>query len=215
MFLSSNKFYSVVSMTTLLTSAPFLCCNASNISGQGLRGLDKDPDDFFSTENRALSKASNYKKFSLHTGTALHETGGNFDFALARNLDLYAIKKRATGTKSTEIHVLSKASNYKKFSLHTGTALHETGGNFDFTLAPNLDLYAIKKSATGTRSTEIHVLSKASNYKKFSLHTGTALHETGGNFDFTLAPNLDVYAIKKRATGTKSTEIRVLSKAGN
>ena len=49
---------------------------------------------------------------------------------------------------------------------------------------PNLDMYAIKKSITGTRTTEIHVLSKASNYQAFSLHTGTTLHETNDNWEF-------------------------------
>ncbi len=40
------------------------------------------------------------------------------------------------------------------------------------------DLFAIKKSATGSNKTEVHVLSAASGYKAFSLQTATGLHET-------------------------------------
>jgi hypothetical protein len=163
------------------------------------------------TEVHILSAASNYSEFSLHTATALHETGDTFEFELAGNGDLFAISKSGTGTGTTEVHVLSAASGYQEFSLHTGTALHETGANFKFLLADNGDLFAISKSATGTGSTEVHVLSAASNYSTFSLHTGTALHETGASFDFLLAANRDLYAISKSSTGTGTTELHVLA----
>ena len=48
---------------------------------------------------------------------------------------------------------------YQEFILHTGTALHETDATFEFLLADNRDLFAIKKSKTGSHSTEVHVLS--------------------------------------------------------
>ena len=55
-------------------------------------------------------------RFILQTGTALHETDATFEFALGDwnhdgTLDLVAIKKSKTGTNSTEVHVLSGASN--------------------------------------------------------------------------------------------------------
>lgn len=166
-----------------------------------------------STEVHVLSAKDNYQSFALQTGTALHETDDAFDFALAPNRDLFAIKKMKTGTNSTEVHILTADSNYKKFGLHTTTALNETGNNFEFAVADNRDLFAIKKSETGTNSTEVHVLSAASNYKKFGLQTGTALHPTDNSFNFALAANRDLYAVKKRGTGTKSTEVHVLSAA--
>jgi hypothetical protein len=162
---------------------------------------------------------TNYQQRGLETGTALQEVGSDnsFVFMLAPNLDIYAIKKTATGTNSTEVHVLSAASSYQQFSLQTGTVLHEVGADdsFAFMLAPNLDLYAIKKTATGSNSTEVHVLSAASSYQQFSLQTGTVLHEVGSDnsFVFMLAPNRDIYAIKKTATGTMMTEVHVLSSA--
>jgi hypothetical protein len=39
---------------------------------------------------------------------------------------------------------------YQQFSLHTGTALPETDATFAFAVASNRDLFAIKKSGTGT-----------------------------------------------------------------
>jgi subtilisin family serine protease len=106
--------------------------------------------------------------FILQTGTALHETDQTFEFAVADwngdgRPDLIAIKKSNTGTHSTEVHVLSGASNFQQFILQTGTALHETDQTFEFAVADwngdgRPDLIAIKKSNTGTHSTEVHVI---------------------------------------------------------
>ncbi|MEW1718564.1 VCBS repeat-containing protein [Streptomyces sp. NPDC093109] len=178
-----------------------------------------------STEVHVLSGASGYRQFILQTGTALHETDGSFAFAFADwngdgHLDLVAIKKAGTGTRSTEVHVLSGASGYRQFILQTGTALHETDSTFDFAVTDwngdgHLDLVAIKKSGTGTGSTEVHVLSGASGYRQFILQTGTALHETDRTFAFAFADwsgdgRPDLVAIKKSDTGTGSTEVHVL-----
>jgi hypothetical protein len=184
-------------------------------SNGDLFAIKKSNTGSHSTEVHVLSAASTFQQFVLQTGTALHETGADFQFLVAANRDLFAIKKSGTGTNSTEVHVLSAASGYHSFSLQTGTALHETGANFEFALAPNRDLFAIKKSSTGTRTTEVHVLSAASGYRQFVLQTGTALHETGATFEFALAGNRDLFAIKKSNTGTASTEVHVLSSASN
>ena len=78
--------------------------------------------------------------------------------------DLVAIKKSNTGTNSTEVHILSGGSNFQQFILQTGTALHPTDQTFDFAMTDwdgdgRPDLVAIKKSNTGTNSTEVHILS--------------------------------------------------------
>lgn len=166
-----------------------------------------------STEVHGLAASSGYKSFSLHTGTPLEETDARFSFAAAPNGDLFAIKRAGTGTHSTELHVLTAASNYKSFSLHTGTPLEETPEGFAFAVASNGDLFAIKKRDTGTGRTEIHVLSAASGYQSFSLHTGTGLHETDDNFEFFVNGARDVVAVKKSATGTGHTEVHILSAA--
>lgn len=184
-------------------------------SNGDIYAIKKSRTDSNSTEVHVLSAASGYQKFSLHTGTCLHETGVNFNFLLASNGDIYAIKKSQTDTGSTEIHILSAAANYQRFSLHTGTCLHETSDNFSFLLSPENDLIAIKQSDTGTNSTEVHVISAASRYREFSLHTGTCLHETYRRFNFLLLSGGDICAIKKERTGTRSTEIHILSKSAN
>jgi hypothetical protein len=52
---------------------------------------------------------------------------------------------------------------FQQFILQTGTALHQTDQTFDFDLGDwnndrVWDLIAIKKSNTGTQSTEVHIL---------------------------------------------------------
>lgn len=178
-----------------------------------LYAIKKSGPGINKTEVHVLSAASGYKTFSLHTQTCLHETGDDFDFCLASNQDIFAIKKYGAGISKTEVHVLSAASGYKTFSLHTDTCLHETGDNFEFCLAPNRDLYAIKKSGSPLDATEVHVLSAATGYKTFSLHAATCLHQAADDFEFCLAPNKDLYAIKKKGSPSNSAEVHVLSAA--
>jgi hypothetical protein len=171
--------------------------------------------------------------FLLQTGTALHETDKTFehktyDWNGDGVQDLVAIKKSATGTGSTEVHILDGATNYSTFLLHTGTMLHETGDNFEFEVADwnrdgRMDLVAIKKNATGTGSTEVHVYDGATNFSTPLLHTGTMLGETAsGNAseEFEIADwngdgLQDLVLIKKNATGTGSTEVHIYDGATN
>jgi hypothetical protein len=191
-----------------------------------LVAIKKSNTDTNRTEVHVLSGASNFQNFILQTGTALHETGSTFDFALADwnrdgTLDLVAIKKSNTGTNRTEVHILSGASSFQRFILQIGTALHQTDHTFAFAMADwdgdgIPDLVAIKKSNTATHSTEVHVLSGASNFQNFILQTGTSLHETDHTFAFALADwngdgNLDLVAIKKSNTDTHTTEVHILT----
>ncbi|HYX39450.1 MAG TPA: FG-GAP-like repeat-containing protein [Oligoflexus sp.] len=168
--------------------------------------------------------------FNVQTGTGLHETGNNFELLLGNYdgdqlPDLFAIKKSGTGSQSTEVHVLSGASNYRSFVLNTGTGLHETGENVEFKLTDwdgdgRSDVAAMIKNSTGTSSTEVHILSWASNYRSFILQTGTALHMTDANWEFGFADwnrdgKSDLFAMKKDGTGTGTTEVHVLSGATN
>ena len=112
----------------------------------------------------------NLGDFKLQTPTILHKTGENFSFLLGDynhdgNLDLYAIIKTQTGSRSTEVHILSGKNNFQSWLLQTGTILHETGNNWVFLLGDynhdgHLDLYAINKNQTWSRSTEVHILIK-------------------------------------------------------
>ena len=178
-----------------------------------------------STEVHILSGASGFQQFIVQTGTALHETDAMFEFAMAdwdRDgiPDLVAIKKSNTGSNSTEVHILSGASGFQQFIVQTGTALHETDAMFEFAMADwdrdgIPELVAIKKSNTGSNSTEVHILSGASGFQQFIVQTGTALHETDATFEFAMAdwdrdgiPEL--VAIKKSGAGTQSSEVHIL-----
>ncbi len=200
---------------------------------------DNQPDLFIvkkrnttshSTEIHILSGASNFQQFNYHTGTALSETDDSFTFALADwdgngKPDLVAIKKRNTGSQSTEVHILSAASHFQQFVFQSGTALPETDDSVEFALADwdgngKPDLFVIKKRNTTSQSTEIHILSGASNFQEFIYHTGTALSETDDSFTFALADwdgngKPDLVAIKKRNTGSQSTEVHILSAASH
>jgi hypothetical protein len=64
--------------------------------------------------------------------------------------DVIFIKKANTGTNSTEVHILSAQQGYRGWSLQTGSALHVTDNNWEFLLAPNRDIFCVKKANTST-----------------------------------------------------------------
>ena len=179
-----------------------------------------------STEVHILSGKNNFQSFLFQTGTILHETNNNWVFLLGDynhdgNLDLYAINKCNTGSNSTEVHILSGKNNFQTWLLRTGTILHETDNKWDFCIGDfnndgNLDLYAIAKSQTGSKTTEVHILSGKNNFKSFLFQTKTPLHETDEKWAFGVSNyagrgNKDLYCIAKNGTGSKSTEIHILN----
>jgi hypothetical protein len=175
------------------------------------------------TEVHTLGKSSNYKNWALQTGTGLHLTDGSlgseWDFVALPNSDLMGIKMSKTQSKKTEVHILSKSSNYAKFALHAATGLElTTQKQWDFAAAPNGDLMCIKKGPTGSGKTEVHILSKSSNYAKFALHAASGLELTDGatEWDFQAMPNGDLMCIKMGpTTGSSKTEVHILSKSSN
>ncbi len=225
----------------LHTGTPVTEADAANFSyAVGDYNRDGIPDLFClkwsstgtnSLEVHALSGASNYQTFLLQTGTPISEAdaAANFVFAVADynrdgTPDLYCLKRTNTGTNSLELHVLSGASKYQSFLLHTGTPLGEADAAANFSYAVGdynrngiADVYCLKRSSTGTNSLEVHVLSGGNNYQSFLLHTGTPLVEADAraNFDFAVGhlnrdgvP--DVYCLKRRNTGTSSLEVHAL-----
>jgi FG-GAP-like repeat len=179
------------------------------------------------TEIHVLSGESKFKKFILQTPTGLSTTGAEWDFAFADwngdgHIDLIAINRHGPSTK-TEVHVLSGASGWKEFIAHISTGLDQTDLNWSFLIADwnnsgHSDLVAInRQGASG--STEIHVLSGESNLQKFILHTATGLHTTGIEWRFGVADwdndgSLDLVAINPNGT-SNTTEIHILSAASN
>jgi hypothetical protein len=142
-------------------------------------------------EVHVLSGASNYQSWLLNVGTALDQLADTdmFEFALGDynrdgRPDLFAIKKFQTGTGKVEVHVLSAATNYQSWLLNIGTLVDQLSdpSMFDFVVGDynrdtKPDVFAIKKFQTGTGTTEVHVLSGATNYQTWLLQTGTALDQ--------------------------------------
>ncbi|MGQ4650059.1 DUF4347 domain-containing protein [Lyngbya aestuarii] len=183
-----------------------------------------------STEVHIMDRANNYQSWLLQTGTVLHETGDNWDFVKGDYnsdgaTDILSIKKSSTGSGKTEVHVMDAASKYQSWLTQTATILHETGDSWDFQAGDYngdgaTDILGIKKSGTGSGSTEIHILDGATNYQSWLMQTGTILHETGDSWNFQAGDynsdgNIDIVGIKKSATGSGSTEVHILDGASN
>lgn len=139
----------------------------------------------------------------------------------ARTPNLFMVAGGETATHSTEVHVLTAASFYSKFSLHTRTPLGVNDGSLDYELAdwthsgaPDLGL--VKKFNTSSGMTEVHILSASGNYQHYVGHTITAQPPTDDTFQFRFVdydgdgiPDLAVIHTSDTASG--HTEIRILS----
>jgi hypothetical protein len=176
-------------------------------------------------EVHILSGKGGFQQFLLQTGTPLGPLGDDFDYAVADwdqrgKPDLLAIKHRNTGTGTVEVHVLAGESNFQQFVLQTGTPLGPLGDDFaygldDWDFDGRPDLMAIKRTNTGTGTIEAHGL-LGPWFQQFALHTGTPLTPLGDDFQYALADyngdrNPDLYAIKRRNTGTGTIEVHVLA----
>ncbi|OPZ90375.1 MAG: Caspase domain protein [Firmicutes bacterium ADurb.Bin419] len=117
----------------------------------------------------------------------------------------------AKNEKFTKGNAFAISGDFQAFNLQTPTAIHETDSTFKFLLDANKNLFAIKKSNTGTNRTEVHILTAASGYQKFGLQAQTALPETYSNYDFMLDPYTnDLYAVQKSGHSSKNTVIHVI-----
>lgn len=148
------------------------------------------------------------------------------DFVLADwngdgDLDLVVIKKCYTESHKTEVHIFSGASKFQDLLWQTGTALAETDDSWAFGMGrwgngSKADLFAIKKSNTGSGTTEVHVLSGDSYFQEYILRTPTRLPETDDNYNFVVTDwngdgRPDLVAIKKSNASGRCTEVHVLA----
>ena len=104
---------------------------------------------------------------------------------------LFAVKRSGGNSGSTELHALSGLDDFSRFVMHNVTGLHPVGDDWFFTLSDTdrdfrTDLVAINRNGA-SGSTEIHVLSGASDHGNFIQHTATALSHTGQEWDFAVA----------------------------
>jgi len=182
------------------------------------------------TEAHILSGAQDsYSSFLTETGTAEGETNADCEFYAAdfdhNGIgDLYMVKKRNTGSRMTEVHVLDGADNFQSYLSHSATAFGETDSTFAFAVADYNsdsvpDLWVIRKRNGGTGSTEIQILNGANGFSTYLLTTrGTAEPPTDGRYEFGCGDynrdgKPDLFLIKKSGCDTHSTEVHVLDGA--
>lgn len=145
-------------------------------------------------EVHILDGATNYSSIILSTPTAQTQCPGlaSWSFAVGDYngdsiADIYGIKRSANPSGKTEIHILDGAKQFHEFSLHQVSALEESpdvhGWSFiasDYNKDGHPDLYAIKRTATGSGKTEVHILNGSNKFQSFLLQTATVIELTRG-----------------------------------
>ena len=142
-----------------------------------------------------------------------------FDFVprINGNHDLCAIKVRNTDSGNVEVHVLSRNSGYRDFTLHATTPISLSDApNFEFVMGKsNGELIGIKRRNTASGRVEVHLVSHLSGYRDFILHAVTPLELVDIlNFDFGGAILDRAVFIKRDNTGTRHVEVHILTSGG-
>lgn len=176
---------------------------------------------------RILSGASGFRSVVAEATTPQPVEDADVDLGMADwnrdgTPDLFLVKKSNTGTRQVEAHVLSGAAGFRQWLIEIGTA-QPVGATMDFSVADvngdaRPDLVGVKRAATGSGKVEVHILSGADNFGRFSVQTATAqgLTDAPARYvvtDWNADGKLDVAGIKTGATGTGSVEAHILSGA--
>lgn len=140
--------------------------------------------------------------------------------------DLAMIKKRPSGTGTTEVHIYSGASKYRTALVEVGTALPYTGETWEFAMADwDLDgvpdLWAINRNGRHHK-VEVSILSGALFFRQFLVRTETAFDAVGPEAEFLVIPPIlgaptrpNLMMVQREHTGTHVTEIHVIDGGSN
>lgn len=230
---SAYKAYSGHLITPLAITDPqnwvFRFASYNHSGGRDLYAIHEAGTASGNVEVHVLSEASGYRQWTAHLVTpiaAVDPTQWQLELgphAGDRNTDLYAIRTAGTSGGSAEVHVLSAASNYKTWLLHTVSALTVApGADWSFLIGDpgaHGDIIGVLQNAAGGQA-EIHTLSAASNYRAFSLHVVTPLAATTATEQFSVSDLNhdgipDVAVTPFSATGSGGAEVHALSGATN
>jgi PKD repeat protein len=124
-----------------------------------LIAINRGPTGTGTTELHAFSGESNFLGAIEHEGTALPYTNANWAFETAGQ-SLIGINFNNTASGQTDVYHVT-GSGLDTLQTPVSTALH-SGTMFAFEVVGG-NLWAIKKSSTGTNSTEVHVFSGANS----------------------------------------------------
>lgn len=158
----------------------------------------------------AVAPAAAQLAFKVQTPTALPPTPQTWSFLALANGDLAAVQRQ--GAKGmTEVHILSAADNYQRFSLQSETALPAVDEHWDFVALPNRDIAGVQRAGASGK-TDIHVLDAGKGYKRLKLHAPTALPASDRRWSFGANGEGDLVGINRLGVGGK-TEIHIADSA--
>lgn len=206
----------------------------SDIDGDGTQDLvgvvQNSGNGFY--EVHGFSGATGFQQSNMDVSTPLNGTPGSYVFAFADvdrdgKPDLVGIKAYA-GFGTVELHVLSGASNYSNFIVHSGTPLPSSSayvGRFyqmaDIDLDGYPDLVALVWNS-GAGQLEIHALSAASGYQQYIIETLTPMtnYNAFSNFNFAFGDldhdgKADLIGIEEYGTGSGKVEVYAVSGSTN
>ncbi len=138
--------------------------------------------------------------------------------------DLFMVKKRPSGTGTTEVHIHAGSSQYQTPLVEVGTPLPYTDADWTFAMADYdldgvPDLWAIDRDGPGHR-VEVQILSGAMFFRQFLLRSVTSLDAVGPEADFLAIPPIwaagtrpNLLMVLRGGTESKTIEVRVLSGA--
>jgi hypothetical protein len=121
-------------------------------------------------EVHILGSSSKYQAFVVQTATALNQAeDANGDFLIGafdagQGPDLFFVKRRTTGSRMVEVHVLSGASGFKSFAIHLPTLVSqgdEGNGGFalcDFDQDGRQELLFVNHQNVASGRMEMHVV---------------------------------------------------------
>lgn len=208
--------------------APYGNDGQPDLIGVGLRNTGSGK-----VEVHVLSAASGYTKWLAHIATAVpaQPAGARVDVAMKPyagdgRSNLYVILASGTGSGNVEVHVASEASSYQSFLVHAATALPQSQvGNdqWEFLVgdaAGSGDLVGVLHGgATGSGRSEVHVLSRSSGYRDWTLHAALPVGLTSDQQynwlldDANADGRPDLLLVKMNGTTSGRTEVSVLDSA--
>lgn len=162
-------------------------------------------------EVHTATRDSNYTR-GAHYATAYGQgeiNNGTFQMV---GKDLYFIKVRNTGG-TIEVHAVTGASGYQTFSVHSATSFGLADADNGSWRMYGTDLALVKTKNTPGNKVELHVVTRGSNYKAFSVHASTFynISDNANGYFWVVDANADgqpdLGFVKRINTGTGKVEI--------
>jgi hypothetical protein len=181
-----------------------------------------------SVEVHIASAASSFKTKIKEVSTVFTpaETDGKWLMVPSNSdlPDLVFIKTANAHSNSVEVHVASGASEWKNFTLETGTVFSQEDNGvweyYDWDGDGINDLIYLKDKNAQSGTTEVHVASGATRFANFELQTKTTFTQESTDGVWQIGPYssrwaADLIFIKDATTTNGKTEVHIASQSSN